>query len=353
MAKRLIALLLAALPALLLAQRAELLEPVNLKKWKIAPGNYSGITPLGDDRYAVVSDKDTADGFHIWHIEMERSTGVITAVTDEGFFANPTPQRDWRGLSVRDCEGIAYHPTGSVFISGEGDQEILEYTLRGLPTGRRLDVPTIFAKANIVGNAGFEALCYDTATHRFWTTTETTLPADGQHATVRTPSVINVLRLQSFGDDLKPAAQYAYRMDIGRTRKDGTAYAFGVSALCPWGDGRFVVVEREVNVAKRYLGSEAATKIYLADPRAARAVSDTTDVQHLAPGDYVPKQLLASFTTKIAPFRVDWANYEGICPGPELEGGRRTFILINDSQNRAGTRLARLKDYLRVVVVYP
>lgn len=349
-----ICLLIAALwPLTLVAQRAELLAPLNLAKWKISAGNYSGITALGNDRYAVVSDKDSTDGFHIFHIEIATATGVITNVTDEGFFANPSGRRAWNGHSARDCEDIAYGPAGSLFISGEGDQEILEYTMRGLPTGRRLDVPAIFAKDKIVGNMGFEALCYDNSSNLFWTTTETTLPADGAHAAARTPNVLNVLRLQSFGDDLKPAKQYAYRMDMGRTRKNGRNYAFGVSALCAYGDGRLVVMERELNVVKGYLGSETITKIYLADPRKATAITDSTDVQHLAAGDYVSKRLLTTFTTKIAPFNVSWANYEGMCLGPTLEGGRRTLLLISDSQNRAGNGLARLKDYLRVVVIYP
>ena len=29
----------------------------------IPPGNYSGITPIGDNRYAIVSDKDNTEGF--------------------------------------------------------------------------------------------------------------------------------------------------------------------------------------------------------------------------------------------------------------------------------------------------
>ena len=31
----------------------------------LPPGNYSGITPLGNGRYAVVSDKSEEDGFFI------------------------------------------------------------------------------------------------------------------------------------------------------------------------------------------------------------------------------------------------------------------------------------------------
>ncbi len=351
--KRFFLFIAALFPFTLTAQRAEPLEAQSLAKWDIPAGNYSGITPLGGDRYAVVSDKDSTDGFHIFRIEISKATGVVTNVEYEGFFGNPTGTRTWNGYSTRDCEGIAYHPSGSLFISGEGDQQIMEYTLRGQPTGRRLAVPEIFTKKHIVNNMGFEGLCYDTATHLFWTTTEATLPADGPYVTVRTPSVINILRLQSFNNDLKPAKQVAYRMDIGRTRKDGRNYAYGVSALCPYGDGRLLVVERELNVTKRYFGSEAVTKIYLVDALSAPAISDTTDIAHLNPDQYATKQLLTSFTTKIRPFNIDWANFEGLCWGPTLEGGRRTLLLLNDSQNRAGNRLARLKDYLKVIIIYP
>ena len=44
------------------AQQAVDLGQVSLSKWKIGTGNYSGIAPMGDGRYAVVSDKEPADG---------------------------------------------------------------------------------------------------------------------------------------------------------------------------------------------------------------------------------------------------------------------------------------------------
>ena len=39
----------------------------------IPAGNYSGITWLGDDRYAVVSDKSADDGFFVFRIGQERA----------------------------------------------------------------------------------------------------------------------------------------------------------------------------------------------------------------------------------------------------------------------------------------
>lgn len=103
------------------------------------------------------------------------------------------------GISLRDCEGVAYVPsTNTVFISGEGDQQILEYSIDGVPTGRKLNVPAIFAAGNIVHNYGFEALTYSDVTHRFWTTTESMLPIDGKAAGPLNPKSQNLLRLQAF-----------------------------------------------------------------------------------------------------------------------------------------------------------
>ena len=90
-------------------------------------GNYSGITALGNNRYAVVSDKSAKDGFFILHIEIDSIKGRITSLENEGFRSC--------GLPNRDIEGICYRPsTNTVFISGERDNEVYEYTLDGKRT---------------------------------------------------------------------------------------------------------------------------------------------------------------------------------------------------------------------------
>ena len=101
---------------------------------QIPPGNYSGIVPLGDDRYAVVSDKSETDGFYIFHITIDTLKAKVTNVVNEGFYSS--------GLPNRDMEGIAFFPyNNTVFISGEKDNEVYEYDLEGHRTGRRLEMP--------------------------------------------------------------------------------------------------------------------------------------------------------------------------------------------------------------------
>lgn len=347
------------------AQRVEDLGQTALSKWNIGAANYSGITALGGGRYAIVSDKEPADGFFVFRISQDTITGEVTTVQLEGFKGNATPTVDKNGNSVRDCEGIAYFPagtttatdttnkkgTGSIFISGEGDQAILEYDLKGQPTGRRLNVPAIFSLQNIVPNYGFESLTYNATTHRFWTTTESTLPRDGYAASASHPSAQNLLRLVCFDDNLQPVAQYPYRMDYGRAEKFGRTYAYGVSELTALDDGTLLVLEREVNVPKNYYGSEVVCKLFLVKPSEGWQIDSSTELSSLDPNRFLNKQLLTTFTTSLTLFRQNFANYEGMCLGIRLLDGRQTLLLINDSQGGYGRGPVHLKDYLRVLIL--
>ena len=117
--------------------------------------DYSGITWLGDNRYAVVTDKK--DGFFEFRFDITNDGSV--ANLERGVFRGDDKRS-------RDCEGIVFHPgRGTVFISGEQDQEILEYAPDGTKTGSRLDIPPVFQKGT--GNYGFEALAYSQATGLF------------------------------------------------------------------------------------------------------------------------------------------------------------------------------------------
>ena len=95
------------------------------------------------------------------------------------------------------------------FIACEGFQEVYEYDANGRRTGRKLNIPKQFSLDNIQTNCGFEALTFNERTRLFWVTSETPLPSDGGDTT-------GVVRLQSFGKDLQPGGQWAYRMKLGK-----------------------------------------------------------------------------------------------------------------------------------------
>lgn len=339
-----------ALPAV--SQTMSDLGQKPLSTWGIGSAQFSGITPIGVGRYALVSDKEPTDGFYMMNIAQDEQTGEITDVKLEGFKGNPSPIVDDKGISVRDCEGIVWFPSaGTLFISGEGDQAILEYALNGTPTGRRLAVPAIMAADKIYPNYGFEALAYSPEHHLFYTVTESMLRADGTAAGPLAPGATNLLRIQTFGDDLQPRASYAYRMDAGRKAKFGTTYVYGVSEVLPLPDGRLLVLEREANIPRGGIGSECICKLFEVRPSEGWTIDSSTSLQQLDPNRFLVKRLLFTVTTRMNLLQQNFANYEGMCLGRRLADGRQTILLVSDSQGGYGRGPVHLKDYVRVLII--
>ena len=255
----------------------------------IPAGNYSGICHLQGDRYAVVSDKAGEDGFFVFRLGIDTVARRITQAENLGYRSS--------GMPNRDMEGICYRPsTNTVFISGEADNEVYEYTLDGKRTGQRLAMPESFKKAR--RNLGLEALTYDPLTARFFITTENPLRGD------------SLLRIQAFGDDLQPSRQYLYRPDAPISRK----YQHGVVELCAVGDGRLLVMERQVRVPKLKLNAVAVVRIY--EVRPAEEI-------------FLEKRLIFDYKSRLTATGRKFANYEGLCAlTPHL------LLLVADSQQR-------------------
>ena len=291
----------------------------------VPAGNYSGITWLGGNRYAVANDKSPTAGFHLMTIITDSLTGAILDVRADSFMTSRQPNRDE--------EGICYAPqSNTMFLSSESDGQILEYTMLGQLTGRQLCIPEVFRQAR--SNRGFEALTYNAATHRFWTIPENTLKGDGEAPDI-SRKIPNRLRLQSFDDDLQPREQYWYLTDSSAVKSTKGTSTLGVSGLAALDDGRIVVLEREVRKTSRNIGSFVHVKLYVVNPSQQQA------------GDLLQKQLLTEFHTKINLTRRSFANYEGICVGPTLADGRHLLLLVADSQDQYK---GWLKDWFKTVV---
>ena len=272
---------------------------------QIAAGNYSGICHIGAGRYAVVNDKSDTDGFAVFYIQVDTLRGRITAIADEGF-------RD-SGQPNRDGEGICYCPaTNTIFISGERDNQVLEYTLDGKLTGRRLQMPPSFAQSN--RNFGLESLAYDEGRQLLFTTTERPLPGD------------SLLRIQTFGTDLTPRRQYLYSPDAPISPK----HFHGVSELCALPDGRLLVLERQIKVPRLKIGATTVVRIYEVRP---------------GENEKLQKRLLLQFKTRLNLFSRKFANYEGMC-----HLGGQQLLLIADSQNRLK---GFLRDWFKIVRLAP
>ena len=344
--RKLSLLLCIFLPSLLLAQP---LRQQNMKRWGVMPANYSGITHIENDLYAVVCDKAPIDGFYLMRITQDPTTGKVTNITPEGFKSRFSPSESAKSPQ-RDTEGIVFFPTSqTLFISGEADQRILGFDLNGMLTGRELNIPAEFAVSKIYGNLGFEALTYSPKTHHFWTITEGPLRADGVVNGPKSPMTYNLLRLQSFDDNLQPVAQYAYRMDLAKATKPGRAHAFGVPALCALPDGRLLVMEREVRISPQYFASHVECKIFMIHPLESHQIDSTTQLDQLDPNHFMMKTLVATFKTRLTPVQFNYANYEGMCLGIRLNDGTQTLLLICDSQAGQGNGIVSLKDYIKVI----
>lgn len=312
-------------PVMLMAQEVTVLKQRKFPKM-VSAGNYSGITWLEGSRYAVANDKSPTAGFYLMTIKIDSISGELLSVCEDSFLTSGQPNRDE--------EGICYMPqTQTLFVSGEADQEILEYNLQGQLTGRKLHIPEVFKRA--YPNGGFEALTYQPQTHRFWTTTEFTLQTDGEKPTIE-KKIKNRLRLQSFGDDLQPKEQYWYETDSTITKKRKGRSILGVSGLAALEDGRIVVLEREMYFPKKQIGSYSLIKLYLVNPSQQQ------------PGEVLRKTFLTEFRTKVNLTRRNFANYEGICVGPKLADGRQLLILICDSQNQYR---GMLRDWFKTIVL--
>ena len=322
---RLLWIALMLMPLTVIAQEVTVLKQKAFPK-TVSAGNYSGITWLGASRYAIANDKSPTAGFYLMTIETDSITGELLTVREDTFLTS--------GLPNRDEEGICYMPESqTVFVSGEADQEIIEYNLQGQLTGRKLNIPEVFKTA--YKNGGFEALTYQPKTHRFWTTSEFTLKADGEKPTIE-QKIKNRLRLQSFGDDLQPKEQYWYESDSTIIKKQKGRSIVGVSGLAALDDGRIVVLEREMYFPKKQIGSFSLVKLYVVNPSQQQ------------PGEVLRKTLLTKFRTKVNLTRRSFANYEGICIGPKLADGRQLLILVCDSQNQYR---GVLKDWFKTVIL--
>lgn len=361
------------------AQNLQLLRPHDMGRWGIPAGNYSGIAPLGNGRYALISDKQEADGWTEVKIDFSTKGDIEQMMLiGQHFVATDAPPRDAEGIvairqrgAPKAAEQSEQPEAFTLFISAESDQRIVELDSLGHATGREFAVPEVFGKEQIFGNYGFEALAYDAVSERYWTTTEQGLRHDVGQTSSPTNPAPTLLRLQSFDAQLQPVAQYAYRTEAPTAHRPMRLYAFGVPELTALNDGRLLVLEREVAIRPRLDRSYVQHRLFCIRPDVAKAIDssaasapDATSkssaplspapLSELPAEAFVEKRLVGEFTTHLNIIgRKDLANYEGMCLGPTLPDGRQTLLLVADSQNRMGNSLFRLKDYIRVAILNP
>lgn len=354
-----------------------------LQQWHIPAGNYSGITPLGQHYYAVVSDKAPGLGYFVWHIQQDSLTGQVQRVTNCGFrpLLPPTSlPHSSTSSSVStvstDVEDIVFDAArGVLWVADEGAQTLTAYDTLTQQNISALAIPSYFSKDSIYENLGFEALTYDPRIQMWCSTSESPLRCDAGHRPENLLSTAPLnLRLTFWDNTYKPIGFLPYQMAAAQLSQQARYYLHGIPALCLLSNGALLVMERELSVPRFYVGAKCSIRLRLVPQTelsriyaAANVSSDDqllrrtpTDFSNLPAGDVenlgrslssVSATEVASWHTRLDVFHRNLANYEGCCLGRQLSDGRQTILCISDAQGGAGCWGVHLRDYIRVVVL--
>lgn len=266
---------------------------------------YSGVSRIpGTDRYWLVNDDDgTADEMKIEVGEGASSTGMVLR----------TVQFEGR----KDLEGCAVDPLkkGVMWVSDEKDHSVRAFDTA---TGRevaRAALPKIYQKCR--KNQSLESLSISPDGLEMWVSNEEPIPGDD--------GFVRITRLSRADADSPWKAdaeciRYSPDPVAGAKFMGKHAYS-GVSDLVTLGKGRVLVLERECSV-KEEDGLMPSCRLRLYD-----CAADGT------------KTMLFERNT-------GFANYEGICLGPDIAPGVKTLLVISDGGNGADERnmVLRLRE---------
>ena len=316
----------------------------------VPPGNYSGITHLHDDVYAVVSDKSDSALFFNFRIQVNSKTGDLEHVDNLGF-----TERVDAGFRGCDHEAIAKVTDSTLVVASEGYCSLKEYPIHYMaaPMNDRQLWNMIFPAEKFYPNYNFESLAFDSVRKTLWTIPESTLRSDGIPSSPENPQA-NKLRLMAF-DRNSALKVYAYQMDKPTTNRKAATYVMGVSELCVLPDGQLLVLEREAFVPKVKLGAFCKCKLYVINPLGGEPIAQYDASGSIPQFDaftehtpFLKKRLLIEWKTGLSLFDRSFANFEGMCLGPKLEDGSQVLILLSDSQDQyAGI----LKDWFKTIVI--
>ncbi len=316
------------------------------------PEELSGIVWIGGEEYLAVGDDHAC--IHRLTIRIDGETGRVLGVQ----FGTPVRLLDQDGAPIPDTlmgadrEGITVSSgDSSVWISNEhtgrdgGRSSIAKHRLRDGRMTRLIEATSgamlgVFARQR--PNAGLEALTRSADGKEIWTANEAPLTIDGDLATASTGGVV---RLQKFDGEMRPVAQYPYRVDpyIAEITSPPFLTALkevsGLSELLGLPGGRLLALERS------FAGDTTGTanlriRIYDVELAGATDVSRGKLVEGLAGRAYTPakKRLLWGDN-----FGLTNSNFEGMTLGPTLANGERLLLLIADNNGGAAQALLTLR----------
>lgn len=295
-----------------------------VRSGKTGAAELSGITYAGGSTYYAVGDNG-AD--QIWQIDaaVNTRTGRIrSARVSTGI---PAPDLG------RDSEGIALAPTGnSVWVADEITSTISEFSLSSGQKVGAVAVPSIYRPSNVQNNLGLESLTYGAA--KLWTANEEALRPDGALSTTTAGSWV---RIQEFdGPDLTAGRQFGYLTDpITRMSPFVTEERSGLVDLVALPNGQMLALERELGGWLPRFRS----RLYLLDFTGA---SDVSDLASLSAGGFTPVT-----KTRLWQRYYQFANFEGITVGPQLDPTSYSLVLVSD--DGGGERFQQQKSVALVL----
>ena len=301
---------------------------------EVAIRGLSGITWLGDDRYAAIMDN--SDTLLLFTLPLARDGTPLEPADLE--VLTLSEHHDYEDLAV--CPpGLQDRITGRQLRKGLPDPgrcllvaEEDTPAVRGiaLADGGVLGViPTPETLAARRPNRGLESLAIDADGRHIWTANEEALPADGPAATATAGTVVRLTRIaipDSEQRDRPAPIQIAYAVDAPH----GFIPVFpglplsGVVALAGLGADRLLVLERSGCPGL----PPFENRLYEVDVRNARDISAVPGSAAERPEDHVGKRLL--WNDQLG------CNVEGLCLGPRLGGSRRAVLAVADN-NGIGT----------------
>lgn len=289
----------------------------------------SGITWLGDDRYAAIMDN--SDRLIVFRLECEAdgspravqnlaivALGRVLDYEDIASCPDRLAARIARGQQDRD-EDVPRH---SVLICEESTPAIRAIDLDSGALLGVVPIPAIFNPRR--PNRGLEALAVDPDGERIWTANEEALPMDGPPAAETEGTVVRLARIAVPNTvDVKAIGpvQFAYAVDPPHrfVRVASGAPLSGIVALVALGDDRLLVLERSGVPGLPPFES----RIHLIN------VTRATDVTDVA-GNLSEQADLHVAKTPL--WRDSFGcNLEGLCLGPRVKGGGRLLVGVADN----------------------
>lgn len=304
----------------------------------LSPEELSGIAWLEGSHYISIGDEHAT--MHRIEIDLDHETGRIKSV----HFEKAIPLRNEDGTPIPDSlgsdrEGIEFNPENdTVCISNEhtgADQGRPSIACHRMDDGRttkliRTDGPDmlkVFSTQRL--NGGFESITRRPDGGEIWTANEMPLTVDSEPPSDTTGAVV---RLQKFDSNMKPVAQYGYRLDpypqkIAMPPRLRGYAVNGLSELLMLPGGTLLALERTFAGDTSGLPN-LRIRIYQVDIDGATDVSGIGPDVGLRRAKYVPvsKRLLWEKN-----FGLTNSNFEGMAVGPQLRNGDMPLILVADN----------------------